>query len=73
MSGEFTESLNLIDVKRESTGLYSCGARNSEGESRSSTLSLKVQCEYFSYSVDKLSETLSRLGHYYGMCVIPSA
>ncbi|XP_037943926.1 hemicentin-1 [Teleopsis dalmanni] len=43
MSGESTEILHLTQLERESAGAYACGASNTEGETRSSTLTLKVQ------------------------------
>lgn len=46
MSGEGTETLHLIYLERESGGIYACAAANSEGETRSSTLTLKVQCKF---------------------------
>lgn len=46
MSGENTETLFLTQLQRESAGFYSCGAQNTEGETRSSTITLKVQCKY---------------------------
>lgn len=46
MTGEDDEILHLTYLQRESGGAYSCGAQNSEGETRSSTLLLKVQCKY---------------------------
>lgn len=49
MSGENTETLYLTQLERESAGLYACGAQNSEGETRSSTIMLKVQCKYTYY------------------------
>lgn len=45
MSGENTETLHLTQLQRESGGNYACGAQNSEGETRSTTLTLQVQCE----------------------------
>lgn len=47
MSGESTEILHLTQLARESAGAYACGAANTEGETRSSSLTLKVQCELF--------------------------
>lgn len=46
MSGENTETLFLTFLERESAGSYACSAMNTEGETRSSTLTLKVQCKY---------------------------
>jgi len=46
MSGENTETLHLIFLERESAGSYACSASNTEGETRSSSLTLKVQCKY---------------------------
>ncbi|KAH8306438.1 hypothetical protein KR018_011521 [Drosophila ironensis] len=43
MSGESSEIMHLTQLERESAGLYACGASNSEGETRSSSLTLKVQ------------------------------
>ncbi|KAG4079950.1 hypothetical protein HA402_006262 [Bradysia odoriphaga] len=43
MSGENTETLHLTQLQRESGGNYACGAQNSEGETRSTTLTLQVQ------------------------------
>lgn len=45
MTGESTETLHLTQLQRESAGFYSCGAQNTEGETRSSTITLKVQCK----------------------------
>lgn len=47
MSGENTEILHLTQLARESAGAYACGAANTEGETRSSSLTLKVQCELY--------------------------
>lgn len=49
MSGENTETLHLTQLQRESGGNYACGAQNSEGETRSTTLTLKVQCKLNSF------------------------
>lgn len=46
MSGEGSEIMHLTQLERESAGAYACGASNSEGETRSSSLTLKVQCKY---------------------------
>lgn len=46
MSGENLEILYLLNLERESAGSYACGATNTEGETRSSSLTLKVQCKY---------------------------
>lgn len=46
MLGENTEYLHLTLLQRESAGAYSCGAINTQGETRSTTIILKVQCEY---------------------------
>ncbi|XP_055853448.1 hemicentin-1 isoform X2 [Episyrphus balteatus] len=43
MSGENLEILHLTMLERESAGSYACGATNTEGETRSSSLTLKVQ------------------------------
>ncbi|CAD7085072.1 unnamed protein product [Hermetia illucens] len=43
MSGENIETLQLTFLERESAGSYACGAMNTEGETRSSGLTLKVQ------------------------------
>ncbi|CAO1422538.1 unnamed protein product [Diamesa serratosioi] len=43
MTGENTETLHLTFLERESGGSYACSASNTEGETRSSTLLLKVQ------------------------------
>ncbi|XP_023159288.1 hemicentin-1, partial [Ceratitis capitata] len=43
MSGESSEILHLTQLARESAGAYACGAANTEGETRSSSLTLKVQ------------------------------
>lgn len=45
MTGENTETLHLTFLERESGGSYACSASNTEGETRSSTLLLKVQCK----------------------------
>lgn len=49
MSGENTETLHLTQLQRESGGNYACGAQNSEGETRSTTLTLNVQCKLNSF------------------------
>lgn len=46
MTGENTETLHLTMLERESSGSYACAASNTEGETRSSSLYLKVQCKY---------------------------
>lgn len=46
MSGESIEVLHLVAVERESAGTYACSALNTEGETRSSHLSLRVQCKW---------------------------
>lgn len=46
MTGEDSETLHLTSLERESTGAYLCSASNTEGETRSSSLYLKVQCKY---------------------------
>lgn len=46
MSGESLDILQLVNVDRESAGTYACSALNTEGETRSSHLTLRVQCEY---------------------------
>ncbi|XP_053970042.1 hemicentin-1 [Anastrepha ludens] len=43
MSGESSDILYLTQLERESAGAYACGAANTEGETRSSSLTLKVQ------------------------------
>ncbi|XP_017041692.1 nephrin isoform X3 [Drosophila ficusphila] len=43
MSGESSEIMHLTQLERESAGAYACGATNTEGETRSSSLTLKVQ------------------------------
>ncbi|KRK04311.1 uncharacterized protein Dyak_GE10563, isoform C [Drosophila yakuba] len=43
MSGESTEIMHLTQLERECAGAYACGATNTEGETRSSSLTLKVQ------------------------------
>jgi hypothetical protein len=45
MTGENTETLHLTMLERESGGSYACAATNTEGETRSSSLYLKVQCK----------------------------
>lgn len=49
MSGESSEILHLTQLARESAGAYACGAANTEGETRSSSLTLKVQCKFLIY------------------------
>lgn len=46
MSGESGETLHLVQLERESAGSYACAASNTEGETRSSSITLKVQCKY---------------------------
>lgn len=46
MSGESSEIMHLTQLERESAGAYACGATNTEGETRSSSITLKVQCKY---------------------------
>ncbi|XP_062703212.1 uncharacterized protein LOC109406630 isoform X3 [Aedes albopictus] len=43
MSGENGETLHLTQLERESAGGYACAATNDEGESRSSSITLKIQ------------------------------
>ncbi|KAI8044329.1 hypothetical protein M5D96_000483, partial [Drosophila gunungcola] len=43
MSGESLEIMHLTQLERESAGAYACGATNTEGETRSTSLALKVQ------------------------------
>uniref|UniRef100_A0AAG5CS19 Ig-like domain-containing protein n=1 Tax=Anopheles atroparvus TaxID=41427 RepID=A0AAG5CS19_ANOAO len=43
MSGENGETLYLTQLERESSGSYACAASNTEGETRSSSLMLKIQ------------------------------
>ncbi|XP_062557837.1 hemicentin-1 isoform X2 [Armigeres subalbatus] len=43
MSGESGETLHLTQLERESAGGYACAATNEEGESRSSSITLKIQ------------------------------
>lgn len=45
MSGEALDILHLAGVDRESAGTYACSAMNTEGETRSSHLTLRVQCK----------------------------
>lgn len=45
MSGEAVDVLHLSGVERESAGTYACSALNTEGETRSSHLTLRVQCK----------------------------
>lgn len=49
MSGESNDILHLTQLERESAGAYACGAINTEGETRSSSISLKVQCKFLQY------------------------
>lgn len=46
MSGESSEIMHLTQLERESAGAYACGATNTEGETRSSSIALRVQCKY---------------------------
>lgn len=46
MSGEAHDVLQLVGVERESAGTYACSALNTEGETRSSHLTLRVQCKW---------------------------
>lgn len=50
MSGEAGEVLHLVGVERESAGNYACLATNTEGETTSSNLTLRVQCKCSSQS-----------------------
>ncbi|XP_023292231.2 neural cell adhesion molecule 1 isoform X2 [Lucilia cuprina] len=43
MSGESSEIMHLTQLERESAGAYACGATNTEGETRSSSITLRVQ------------------------------
>ncbi|SPP80624.1 uncharacterized protein LOC117582815 isoform X4 [Drosophila guanche] len=43
MSGESTDIMHLTQLERESAGAYACGATNTEGETRSSSLTLRLQ------------------------------
>jgi len=43
------EKLTLQRVLKESAGEYSCSAVNREGETRSSSVVLKVQCKWFTF------------------------
>ncbi|XP_058985575.1 uncharacterized protein LOC109612281 isoform X2 [Musca domestica] len=43
MSGESSEIMHLTQLERESAGAYACGATNMEGETRSSSITLRVQ------------------------------
>lgn len=43
---EDIDMLELLFLERESAGFYACSATNSEGETRSSTITLKVQCKF---------------------------
>ncbi|KAM7361861.1 motor axon guidance molcule sidestep isoform 3-T3 [Cochliomyia hominivorax] len=43
MSGESSEIMHLTQLERESAGAYACGATNTEGETRSSSIALRVQ------------------------------
>lgn len=51
MSGENTETLHLINLERQNIGEYSCSSKNDLGENHSSTITLRVQCEFIIYSV----------------------
>lgn len=51
MSGEDTETLHLIYLERQNIGEYSCSSRNDLGENHSSTITLRVQCEFIIYSM----------------------
>ena len=41
--------LKLLSVMKETTGEYSCAAANSEGETRSRAIPIRVQCELLHY------------------------
>ena len=43
------QKLTLRGVVKESAGEYSCSAVNGEGETRSSSVTLRVQCKWFSF------------------------
>jgi hypothetical protein len=43
------QKLTLRGVVKESAGEYSCSAVNKEGETRSSSVVLRVQCKWFSF------------------------
>ncbi|XP_065081629.1 neural cell adhesion molecule 2 isoform X2 [Ochlerotatus camptorhynchus] len=43
MSGEGGETLHLTQLERESAGGYACAASNTEGETRSSSITMKIQ------------------------------
>jgi hypothetical protein len=43
------QKLTLRGVAKESAGEYSCSAVNREGETRSSSVVLRVQCKWFSF------------------------
>jgi hypothetical protein len=45
------QKLTLRGVVKESAGEYSCSAVNREGETRSSSFALRVQCKCFSFLV----------------------
>jgi hypothetical protein len=49
MTGESSEILYLTNLERESTGAYACSASNTEGETRSMTIQLNVQCKYLNF------------------------
>lgn len=51
MSGESKDVLELTLLERESSGEYSCGALNSEGETRSSSIVLTVQCKIYCFII----------------------
>ena len=41
------KNLVLQKVKRDNTGIYTCGASNAEGTSQSNSFTLNVHCELF--------------------------
>ena len=43
------QKLTLRGVAKESAGEYSCSAVNREGETRSSSVVLRVQCKWFTF------------------------
>jgi hypothetical protein len=43
------QKLTLRGVVKESAGEYACSAVNREGETRSSSVILRVQCKWFSF------------------------
>lgn len=45
MTGENSETLHMTQLERESGGSYACSAANTEGETRSTTIQLRVQCK----------------------------